>query len=137
VSTSPVPPRLVFGDEAPDDLGRLLTELQSIVVRHPIAAQAAFRALVAEGRAFAETPEGREWAASLADSRLVRRGRIAWDVVTARAFDDDPDVTVPTVFLDALARTAAVDALEPLLSRLFEQAAEAEGEASPGDDGGR
>jgi hypothetical protein len=133
-----VHPRLVFGDD-PDDLGEILGQLQSIVVRYPIAAQAAFRALVAEGRAFAETEEGRELARSLADSRLVRRGRIAWDVVTARAFDDDPDVIVPSVFLDALARSAAVDALEPLLSRLFEQVSEnaGESEASEGDDGAR
>lgn len=131
-------PRLVFGDD-PDDLGEILGQLQSIIVRYPIAAQAAFRALVAEGRAFAETVEGRELAQSLADSQLVRRGRIAWDVVTARAFDDDPDVIVPTVFLDALARTAAVDALEPLLSRLFEQAFGDAGDAAApeGDDGGR
>lgn len=131
-------PRLVFGDD-PDDLTALLGQLQSIVVRYPIAAQAAFRALVAEGRAFAETTEGRELARSLADSQLVRRGRIAWDVVTARAFDDDPEVIVPTVFLDALARTAAVDGLEPLLSRLFEQASAdaGNGDAPAGDDGAR
>jgi len=131
-------PRLVFGDD-PDELTALLGQLQSVVVRYPIAVQAAFRALVAEGRAFAETEEGRELARSLADSQLVRRGRIAWDVVTARAFDDDPEVIVPTVFLDALARTAAVDGLEPLLSRLFEQASAdaVDGEAAEGDGGAR
>ena len=58
---------------------------------------------------------------------------MAWDVVTARAFDDDPDVTVPTVFLEALARTAAVDALEPLLSSLFEAVAEDGSGAADGD----
>lgn len=124
-------PRLVFADE-PDDLGVLLAKLQSIVVQYPIAAQAAFRALVAEGRGYARTPRGSEWASTLADSPLMRRGRMAWDVVTVRAFDDDPDVTIPTVFLDALARTAAVDALEPLLSGLFETVAGAAGHDTPG-----
>ncbi|MBY0279184.1 hypothetical protein K2Z84_27950 [Candidatus Binatia bacterium] len=128
--------RIVFGD-APDDLERLLAELQALVVQYPIATQAAFRALVAEGRAFARTPRGQELAQSIADSPLVRRGRMAWDVVTARAFDDDPDVTIPTVFLDALAKTAAVDALEPLLSRLFEAAADTGSGAGVDDAGPR
>jgi hypothetical protein len=113
-------PRLIFRDDA-DDLGDLLARVQVVVMQYPIAAQAIFRALVAEGRAFAKTPEGGALAARLADSALVRRGRLAWDVLTLRAFDDDPDVTIPSVFLDALAKTAATDALEPLLSRLFEE----------------
>ena len=117
---SPERPRLVFR-EGSDELGDLLARLQTVIMQYPIAAQAIFRALVAEGRAFAKTPEGHALAGRLADSALVRRGRLAWDVITLRAFDDDPDVTIPSVFLDALAKTAATDALEPLLSRLFEE----------------
>jgi hypothetical protein len=115
-------PRLVFRQH-PDELADLLAQLQLIVVQYPIAAQALFRALVAEGKAFAKTPDGAEWAARLAGSAMVRRGRLAWDVLTLRAFDDDPEVTIPSVFLDALAKTAAMDALEPLLSRMFEESA--------------
>lgn len=105
-----------------DELHDLLTRLQLAIVAHPIAAQALFRALVAEGRAFAATPAGRRWAAMLADSPLVQRGRMVWDVTTLRMLDDDPDTVLPTTLMDAFVRTAAKETLEPFLSRLFEQA---------------
>lgn len=105
-----------------DELEALLTELQLAIVSHPIAAQALFRALVAEGRAFAATPEGMRWAAHLADSPLVQRGRMVWDVTTLRMLDDDPATVLPSTLVDALVRTTALETLEPFLSRLFEHA---------------
>lgn len=105
-----------------DELEALLTELQLAIVSHPIAAQALFRALVAEGRAFAATPEGARWAAHLADSPLVQRGRMVWDVTTLRMLDDDPATVLPSTLVDAFVRTTALETLEPFLSRLFEHA---------------
>jgi len=35
---------------------QVLRRLQALVVKHPIAAKAAFDALIAEGRSFAQTP---------------------------------------------------------------------------------
>lgn len=105
-----------------DELEALLTEIQLAIVAHPIAAQALFRALVAEGRAFATTPEGQRWAALLTDSPLVQRGRMVWDVTTLRMLDDDPETVVPSTLVDAFVRTTAIATLEPFLSRLFEHA---------------
>lgn len=105
-----------------DELEALLTQLQIAIVSHPIAAQALFRALVAEGRAFAATQEGRRWAALLADSPLVQRGRMVWDVTTLRMLDDDPATVLPSTLMDAFVRTTALETLEPFLSRLFEHA---------------
>lgn len=103
-----------------DEIGLVLHRLQLAILRHPVAAQALFRALVAEGRAFARTAAGQRWAAVLADSPLVRRGRMVWDVATLRTLDDDPETLVPSAIVDAFVKVTAVDALEPLLSRLFE-----------------
>ncbi len=104
-----------------DELHDLLTQLQLAIVSHPIAAQALFRALVAEGRAFATTPEGQRWAAMLVDSPLIQRGRMVWDVTTLRMLDDDPDTVLPSTLMDAFVKTTAKEVLEPFLSRLFEK----------------
>lgn len=104
-----------------DELHDLLAQLQLAIVSHPIAAQALFRALVAEGRAFATTPEGQRWAAMLVDSPLIQRGRMVWDVTTLRMLDDDPDTVLPSTLMDAFVKTTAKEVLEPFLSRLFEK----------------
>lgn len=104
-----------------DELHDLLTSLQLAIVAHPIAAQAAFRTLVAEGRAFAETPAGQRWASMLVDSPLIQRGRMVWDVTTLRMLDDDPETVLPTTLMDAFVRTTAMEVLEPFLSKLFEK----------------
>lgn len=109
-------------DARDDELHDHLTRLQLAIIAHPIAAQAAFRALVAEGRAFAETPEGQRWAAMLVDSPLIQRGRMVWDVTTLRMLDDDPETVLPTMLMDAFVRTTAKEVLEPFLSKLFEKA---------------
>ena len=63
--------------ETPDDeLGQLLADLRWLVVRHPVATRSAARALMEEGRRFAETDEGRTWKRRLAGSELVRRGQV-------------------------------------------------------------
>src|SRR5580693_1180923 len=53
------------GEGAAEDgaLGEILRRAQLLLLKHPVAAQAAFAALIAEGRRFAATPEGAEWAA--------------------------------------------------------------------------
>ena len=74
--------------EAPDPVGDALSELQLAVLRHPVAAQAIFSALVAEGRSYAETEEGRAVAQTVAASDLAHRGRVVWDVITMSALTD-------------------------------------------------
>jgi hypothetical protein len=94
-------PTLVLRRET-DELGTILRDLALLVRRHPVAMQAACRALVAEGRRFVETPEGRAWHARLAGSELVRRGRILWEASALDLLDDRGDARLPTAFVDAL-----------------------------------
>lgn len=104
-----------------DELPALLREFQRIVLENPVAAQRLFAAFVAEGRAFAKTPAGQQWHERLSQSELVHRARVTWDVVTLRMLEPDPEVVLPGALLDAFVRAAAVDGLEPMLSRIYEQ----------------
>ena len=102
-----------------DELLGVLRSAQAALLEHPVAAQALFRALVAEGRRYARTPEGARWREALRGSELVQRARVVWEVGTLNVLEEDPEVVVPSRVLDAIARAAARDDLEPLLSRLF------------------
>ncbi|WP_437805113.1 hypothetical protein [Sorangium sp. So ce1078] len=114
-------PRVVLHDPE-DELTVVLRTAQQLLLRYPAAAQALFRAFVAEGRVFAQTPEGRRWREELSNSELIRRGRVVWEVGTLNLLEEDADTLLPSKLLDAIVYTAGVDALEPLLSRLFESA---------------
>lgn len=117
----PAVPSLVLGDDGgPDALDRLIAQIQRAILGHPVAAQALFRALVAEGRRFAASADGHELAERIVDSPLVRRGRLLWDVATLRALDDDAEVDLPSALAEVFVNLTARDALEPLLSRYFE-----------------
>jgi hypothetical protein len=71
--------------------------------REASAAQAAYRALVREGRAFAQTEEGRRIRGRLARSELVARLRTAWELVTLGMLrDDTPPGAIPSVIVEAL-----------------------------------
>ncbi len=111
-------------EEPVDDLGRLLVELRWLVLRHPIAARSAARALVAEGRRFAETEEGRRWKERLAGSELVRRGQLIWDVGTWGALDGNNDDVLPSQLIDAMARASGRLDLETALAHRVESADE-------------
>lgn len=122
---------LVFGPpanqappEAELELYPLLRRLQDAVFRHPLAVQSAFSALVSEGRAYAETPEGQQLLAGLARSPGLAKTRMVWEVLTLSAFVPKPEGALPSVLLDTLVREIKVSALEPLLSRLFERRSE-------------
>jgi len=121
-----VTPRLVFEDDAPepeDELTALLQQLQLAVLCHPVAAQAAFRSLVAEGRRFSQTDAGAAWAARLEGSPLVTRGRLAWEALTLNALDDDEAVAVPTAVLDAFTQAVGSADMELLLSAAIAEGA--------------
>jgi hypothetical protein len=83
-----------------DELDALLRDLQLAVLRHPVAAQAIFQTLVAEGRRYAATSEGQLLRTQLASSPLARRLHQAWDVGTLNALDPDPGGPYPTDFVD-------------------------------------
>ncbi len=100
------------------ELVGLLRLLQEVVLEHPVAAQAAFAALVAEGRAFAGTEEGEQWRRRLAGSRLIEKGRAVWEAATFRVLEEDPDVVVPSRVLDAFVKATHEHHLESILGRL-------------------
>lgn len=105
--------------EPEDELTSALWEAQRLLVKHPVAARAAFRALVAQGRRFAETNEGARWKERLVGSELVRRGRSVWELATLGMLDESPRV-LPTQFVDMLSYAAGLADLEPVLARAAE-----------------
>ncbi|HEX2872665.1 MAG TPA: hypothetical protein VHP33_15450 [Polyangiaceae bacterium] len=119
--------RLVVGAAASEpsaseaELLSSLRSLQDALWRHPMAVQAAFSALVREGRAFAKTPEGARLRDGLSRSPTLAKTRMVWEVLSLSAFVEKPEGALPGVFADALVRAIKVKAVEPLLSRLFER----------------
>ncbi|HEY5920013.1 MAG TPA: hypothetical protein VIV11_00020 [Kofleriaceae bacterium] len=111
-------------DEPDDELSRLLYELRWLLLKHPIAAQAAYRALVKEGRAFAQTDAGRSWRARLEHSELIRRGTSLFDLGTMSMLDADSEQVLPTQLIDAFARAASRRDLEEALARRLEPTVE-------------
>jgi hypothetical protein len=108
-----------IGEEA--ELLGLLRLLQRAVLEHPVAAQAAFSALVAEGRAFAQTEEGAEWQRRLAGSSLVEKGRVIWQVTTLDVLEDSESTVVPSRVLDAFVKLTHERTLEMILGRLYDE----------------
>lgn len=106
-----------------DEIGSALRGVQELVLRHPVAMRAAVGALVAEGRRFAETPEGAALRAQLERSELVRRARLVWQMASHSLLSelDTGDATaeaLPTAWLDGLFSAAAGDP-DRVLDRLF------------------
>ncbi|MGI9591762.1 MAG: hypothetical protein ACR2P8_10375 [Myxococcota bacterium] len=106
--------------EPESDLHHLLREAQYVLLRHPVAAQAAFAALVAEGRRFGRSEEGRAWRRRLEGSDLMRRGRVVWEVFSLKMLEENPPGVLPTAYLEAMVKAASMADLEPMLARLFE-----------------
>jgi hypothetical protein len=96
----------------------VLRRLQGLLLQHPLAAQAAFSALVAEGRRFATTPEGAAWKSTLAGSELVRNGRQLWDALALNLLEEDASTVVPSTYLEALFQAASSPELEALVRQL-------------------
>jgi hypothetical protein len=110
-------PRLVLTDETLG-LSRMLLEGQHVLVRYPQAARALIAAFVAEGRAFAETPEGRSLKVKLAASELVHRGRFIWDAYCLDAVLESDAGRMPSAWLDVILASVANPDLETILSNL-------------------
>jgi hypothetical protein len=119
--TSGEVPTLVLPAEEEDDAAALLGHVQELIFRHPVAAQAIFRAFVAEGRAFAHTEEGRGWADRLSRSDLVRQGRLVWEAVSLNALDDREDTVLPSALLDAFAKAISEADLHAVVESMVRQ----------------
>lgn len=120
MSEAPTPGLPVIGLDTPEDEAvAILRDLQAVVLTHPVAAQAAFRALAAEGRRFARTPEGARWHARLRDSELIDRARLVFETASLWMLEHDEGGVMPSAYVDALFTAAAHPGMEPLLDRLF------------------
>lgn len=102
------------------ELSRALETLERALFKYPLAVQAAFGALVAEGRRFAATPEGAIWRERLQRSQGAGRARLVWEVLSLSSFTERSDGPLPSALLDKLVRAVKHRHLEPLLSRVFE-----------------
>jgi hypothetical protein len=103
----------------PDASAALLRDLQTMVLKHPAAAQAAFRALVAEGEAFAQTPEGQGWKRKLQDSTLLHRARRILDLPGVAMLEADRPEVLPSTYLDTIFMLASSRSPDGVLDHLF------------------
>lgn len=108
---------------APSDAEVLATlrALERVIFKYPLAIQAAFSALTAEGRRFARTPEGELWLRRLSEAHSMGRARMVWEVLSLSAFTEKHEQPLPGVFVENLVRVLRTRHLEPLLSRVFEK----------------
>jgi hypothetical protein len=116
------PPKTDQGaPEFDEDTVRALTGLQRAIFKYPLATQAAFAALVAEGRRYATTPEGAELKRRLEYSEAAGRARMLWEVLSLNTFSEKHDGALPSLLLESLLRAIKTKHIEPLLSKIFER----------------
>ncbi len=108
-------------EEVPREVVETLYAIQDAILRHPMVVQAAFSALVAEGRRFAQTPEGAALRERLVRSRSSASARMIWELLTTNAFEEHPTQALPSAFVERLVQSLAIRGIEPLISRLFER----------------
>ena len=106
------------GDEDGDALVRTLLDVHRILLEHPVAAKAAYSALAAEGRRYAQTSKGAALRERLRRSHTIQRAALLWRSVTMGLLSDDDKAPLPSTYLDNLLRAAGREDLEKLLGRL-------------------
>jgi hypothetical protein len=89
-----------------------------VLLEHPVAAKAAFGALVAQGRAYAATAEGAALRHRLARSRRLRRANLLWRSLTMGMLAPEDPGELPATYLDNLLHAIDRADLEKLLGEL-------------------
>ena len=102
-----------------DAPSELLADLRRVILAEPAAAQAIYSSLIAEGRRFAATPEGKLQLEALRSSVLVQRARLALELSAAWMLEEEAATVGPASLLDALFLSAAEPDLELKLDKLF------------------
>jgi hypothetical protein len=97
----------------------VLRSLQRMLLKHPVAAQALFAALVAEGRRFARTAEGKAMQSKLEHSPLVQQASHVLDMSTLSLLEENPVDFLPSNYLDVLFMLAGDPDSDRILSELF------------------
>jgi hypothetical protein len=111
-------PEFVLGDHD-STITTLLRELQRGVLLHPEASRAMFGALAAEGRAFAQTAEGRRWKERILRSALLQHLAPVWESATLWVLEDAEVSGTPSAIIDAVAAAAGSPRRDALMSTLF------------------
>jgi len=130
-STGPGLPRVELKDPEAAEVA-LLRSLQRVLLTHPVACQAAFTALLAEGRRFSDTSEGRVWRARLINSSLLQQARLIFDLATLGMLEERAG-EIPSSYLDALFMAAAGGNADGVLNRLFWSGEEGDVRGRPGN----
>jgi hypothetical protein len=99
-----------------EDLRDLFRGTQEAVLTHPVAAQALWATLVAEGRRASATPTGAALRRRLARSPLLPRLRETLELGSFNLLEADPAGPLPSDFLEVLSAVLAEG--RPLLDRL-------------------
>src|SRR5260221_5944583 len=89
-------------EEVPREVVETLYAIQDAILRHPMVVQAAFSALVAEGRRFAQTPEGAALRERLVRSPASASARVIWGLFTTNAFQEHPTPALPSPLVQRL-----------------------------------
>jgi hypothetical protein len=107
-----------FGEASNSDPDvRGFAQLHALLVAHPAASQAAFAALVAEGRRFAATERGRQWQDALATSPLMGRLRRIFEEVSLNMFEEETTTVLPSTYVEILAQALDAAQLPRLIAR--------------------
>src|SRR5262249_46994666 len=109
-------PRLVLRER--DVLPDLIDQLREVVKRHPMGSRTLVRALTSEGRNFARTVEGQRWRDLLAESDLIRRGRLIWHACSLDMDASEELEPLPSEWLALSVRAVTTGDLESVLSTL-------------------
>ena len=102
--------------ETDDETILRLRAVQTVLVKHPIAGQSAFAALVREGRRFATTEDGAAWKRRLAGSPLLARARTLFEGLAGGLLSEDGGA-LPSVYVHAFVRALDRE-LEDVLSEV-------------------
>lgn len=119
--------RMSVGDDGlpelslPEDPGtrRVLRSLQALVMKHPAASKGFYQALIAEGEAFASTPEGEAWRQRLAGSEVLHRARLLFDFPGLSLLEREKPDMLPSSYVDAIFMMAAAKEPGAMLDQLF------------------
>lgn len=112
-------PRLTLRES--DLLARLLRQGQQLLLRHPQGAATLVRALVAEGRRFAKTEEGRAWQEQLAGSDLIKKGHLIWQAYGLDTLAPEASGALPSKWLEMLIAAIGEAEVEEVLASLMVQ----------------
>lgn len=101
-----------------DALTEMLIELHRLLLTHPVAMKAAFRALVNEGRSHAKTPEGHALRDRLLRSPKMRSASLLFRSLSMGILNDDDSTVLPSTYVDTLVRLIDEGNIEAVLARL-------------------